>query len=238
MTYSHVWMSAGMSRSTPAPHRSSEADHHARSRRALVEAGARELSHHAYSVLELERVAREAGCSLGTLHDLFATKEDLALAVVEWAEKTWYDTLGYLFGRETDPVGALLAVARGHAVYSRDHVLVVTTLRAEFEGSDHAVGRVVNEVLERFVDNTIRLINAGRRDGTIPPGPPPRELALAYMGTLSWVVKSLSGHAPFDALLAERAVTGLLGVAPAGPSEHRTEERDGPAGSLTRAESS
>jgi AcrR family transcriptional regulator len=204
-----------------------------------MEAGARELSHHAYSVLELEHVAREAGCSLEALHHLFATKEDLALAVVESAEKNWYDTLGYLFGREADPVGALLAVARGHAVYSRDHVFpVMTTLRAEFEGSDHTVGRAVNDILERFVDNTIRLISAGRRSGTIPPGPPPRELSLAYLGTLSWVVKSLSGHAPFDVLLAERAVSGLLGVASPGPSEHHTGKPDGPPGSHARAQSS
>lgn len=210
-----------MTHSTSATHRPTGADSLARTRRALVVACNREMAHHAVGALELERVAREAGCTLEALHDLFATKEDIALAVVEWAEKTWYDTLGHLFAKEADPVGALLEVARGHAVYSRDHVFpVMTTLRAEFEGSDHPVGRAVNEVLERFVDNTIRLINAGRRNGTIPPGPPPRQLSLAYLGALSWVVKSLSGHAPFDALLAERAVAGVLGVEPSGPREH------------------
>jgi AcrR family transcriptional regulator len=219
-------MSAGMTRSTPARHRPTEADSPVRIRRALVEACNRELAHHGYGDLELEGLAREAGCSLEAVRDLLATKEELALAAVEWAEKSWYDTLGYLFAREADPVGALLAVARGHAVYSRDHVFpVMTTLSAEFEGSDHPVGRAVNEVLERFVDNTIRLINAGRRNGTIPPGPPPRQLSLAYLGALSWVVNNLSGHAPFDALLAERAVAGVLGVAPSGPSEHRSRIR-------------
>jgi AcrR family transcriptional regulator len=211
-----------MTHSAPAPHRPTEADSSDRIRRALVEACNRELAHHGYEALELERVAREVGCSLEALHHLFATNEELALAAVEWAEKTWYDTLGYLFSREADPVGALLAVARGHAVYSRDHVFpVMTTLRAEFEGSDHPVGQAVNQVLERFVDNTIRLIVAGRRSETIPPGPPPRQLALAYLGALSWVVKNLSGHAPHDVLLAERAVSGLLGVAPSGPGERR-----------------
>ena len=163
-----------MTHSTPAPHRPIEADSLARIRRALVEACNRELAHHAYGALELERVAREVGCSLEALHHLFPTKEELALAAVEWAEKTWYDTLGYLFSREADPVGALLAVARGHAVYSRDHVFpVMSTLRAEFEGSDHPVGRAVNEILERFVDNTIRLIIAGRRSGRSPRDPHP-----------------------------------------------------------------
>jgi AcrR family transcriptional regulator len=191
-----------------------------------VEACNRELAHNAYGALELERVAGEAGCSLEALHHRFDSKEDLALAALEWAERTWYDTLGYLFTRVADPVEALLAVARGHAIYSRDHVFpVMTTLRAEFEGSGHPFGRAVNEVLERFVNNTIRLIHAGRRSGAIPPGPPPRELSLAYVGALSWVVKNLSGQAPYDALLAERAVSGLLGVAPSGPSEYRSHIR-------------
>jgi len=211
-----------MTHSPPAPHRPTEADSSERTRRALVEACNRELAHHAYGALELERIAREAGCSIEALHHVFDSREDLALAAVEWAERTWYDTLGYLFKRVADPVGSLLAVAHGHAIYSRDHVFpVMTTLRAEFEGSDHPVGQAVNEVLERFVDNTSRLIIAGRRNGAIPPGPPPRQLSLAYLGTLSWVVKNLSGHAPYDVLLAERAVSGLLGVAPSGPGERR-----------------
>jgi len=211
-----------MTHSAPAPQRPTEADSSDPIRRALVEACNRELAFHAYGALELERVAREAGCSIEALHHLFDSKEELALAAVEWAERTWYETLGYLFTREADPVEALLAVARGHAVYSRDHAFpVMTTLKAGFERSDHPVGRAVNEVLERFVNNTIRLIIAGRRSGTIPPGPPHRQLALAYLGALSWVVKNLSGHAPFDAQLAERAVSGVLGVAPSGPSEHR-----------------
>jgi AcrR family transcriptional regulator len=150
------------------------------------------------------------------LYHLFRSKEELALAVVQWFEETWYEEVGYLSADESDPVGALLAVARGHAVFCRNDVPpVLTTFRAEFEGRDHPVGRAVKETIERIVDDTVRLMTAARRSGAIPPGPPPRELALAYLGALDGVAKSLRGQAPYDAVLAEKAALGLLGLAPA-----------------------
>lgn len=163
----------------------------------------------------LERVASEAGYSRRALNRLFADKEELTLAMAQWAEETWYEEVGYRLADETDPVGALLAVARGHAVYCRKDVgLVMTRLSAEFEEREHPVGRAVNEALGRFVDHTIRLITAGRQSGAIPPGPPPQQLALAYLGALDAVVRPLRGQAPYDTLLAERAVAGVLGLAP------------------------
>jgi AcrR family transcriptional regulator len=205
-----------MTRTASAPRRHTLALRgRARTQRVLFKAAAQEITRSGYEHLVMEHVAIEAGISRKALYRFFAHKEELALAVVEWAEQAWYDEVGYLFSDEADPVGALLAVARGHAVYCRrDMPPIMTTLRAEFEGRDHPVGRAIDDILGRFIENTIRLINTGRRSGVIPPGPPPRELALAYLGALAWAVKNLSVQAPFDALLVERVVSGLLGVAP------------------------
>ena len=220
------------SESESAPDRPRRAEGRDRTRNALLRAAAHEFSRFGYADSSLERVADEvwssveeasppADLSVGAvyarpeLYHLFRSKEELALAVVRWLEETWYEEVGYLFADEADPVGALLAVARGHAVFSRKVPPVVTTLRAEFEGRDHPVGRAVNQAVGRFIDDTVRLITTGRRSGGIPPGPPPKEVALAYLGALDWVVKTLRGQAPFDALLAEKAVLGLLGLAPA-----------------------
>ena len=198
-----------------APDRPTQADRRARTRHALLKAASQEVAAHGYANMVLERVAREAGYSRGALYHLFAGKEDLALALAQWAEETWYEEVGHLFADEADPVGALLAVARGHAVSCRKDVgLVMTALSAEFTGRDHPVGRAVNEALGRFINHTIRLIKAGRRSGAIPPGPPPRVLALAYLSVLDSVVRPLRGQAPFDILLAERAVSGVLGLPP------------------------
>lgn len=155
----------------------------------------------------------EAGYTRGALYHLFANKEELALAVVRWVEETWYEDMGPLFAADGDPVGALVAVARGHAVYCRrDVARVMTTLRVEFGDRDHPVGRAVNAAGDRVVRDCARLITAGRRNGTIPPGPPPRVLALALMGALEGLVINLSGRAPLDELLSERIVGAVLGL--------------------------
>jgi hypothetical protein len=58
----------------------------------------------------------------------------------------------------------------------------------------------------------VRLINAGRREGSIPPGPPAKAVALACIGALEGAVIALAGQAPHDEQLAARAVAGVLGL--------------------------
>jgi hypothetical protein len=114
-----------------------------------------------------------------------------------------------------DPVVALVAVARGHAIYCRrDVARVMMTLRVELSGQDHPVGRAVEEVVRRLVADCTKLITAGRRTGAIPPGPPARVLAGAYLGAIEGLMISISGQAPYDVILAERVALGLLGLAP------------------------
>jgi AcrR family transcriptional regulator len=181
-----------------------------------LEAAARGLSRYGYSDLVLERVAAEAGYTRGALYHLFANKEDLALAVVDWVRETWYAEVGSLIRDIEDPVGTLIAVARGHAVLCRrDVARVMMTLRVEFAGRDHSVGRKTRDVERQLVADCERLVTAGRRSGAIPPGPPVRAMARAYLGAIEGLVINLAGQAPFDAVLAERAVRGLLGLPPA-----------------------
>jgi AcrR family transcriptional regulator len=204
------------------PARRTQADRRARTRSALLEAAARGLSRYGYSNLNLERVAAEAGYTRGALYHLFAGKEDLALAVVEWVRESWYGEVGSLLRDVDDPAGTLAAVARGHAVFCRrDVARVMITLRVEFSGRDHPVGQRLREVERQLFRDCARLITAGRRTGAIPPGPPVRALARAYLGAIEGLVINLAGEAPFDADLAERAARGVLGLPPAGPSAPR-----------------
>src|SRR5947208_6131808 len=98
---------------------STQAERRARSRSALLDSAARALSCHGYGNLVLEEVAREAGYTRGALYHQFKDKEDLALAVLRWAEETWVREVGDVASRQDDPVDALLAMARGHAVLCR-----------------------------------------------------------------------------------------------------------------------
>lgn len=200
---------------TAARPRQTQADRRARTRNALLEAAARGLSRHGYANLVLERVASDAGYTRGALYHLFANKEELALAVVDWVEETWYGEMGPLMEDVDDPVAALVAVVRGHAVYCRrDVARVMMTLRVEFSDQDHPVGRAVARAVERVVGNCTVLVAAARESGAIPPGPPPGLLGLAIVGAVEGLVISLSGKAPFDEELAERVTVSLLGLTP------------------------
>lgn len=180
-----------------------------------MEAAAKHISRHGYSDMVLERVASDAGYTRGALYHFFANKAELTLAVIDWVNQTWHDEVGFLLAQRTDPVGTLVAVARGTAVYCRnDRARVLSRLLAEFHRVDHPVGRAAEEAAGHIVDEIIGVIKAGRRSGAIPPGPPPRMLAVAYLGSMEGVVSQLAGQDPFDAMFAERAALGVLGLPP------------------------
>jgi AcrR family transcriptional regulator len=192
-----------------------QGERRARSRNALLESAARGLSRFGYGNLILEQVAADAGYTRGALYHQFKDKQDLALAVIEWADETWRQEVGRLAEQETDPVATLIAMARGHAVLCRrDIARVAIALRLEFAGQDHPVGRELERVSESLVRRCTRLINAGRRAGSIPPGPPARAVALAFVGALEGTVIAVAGQAPHDELLAARAAAGVLGLDP------------------------
>ena len=166
----------------------------------------------------LEEVAREAGYTRGALYHQFRDKEDLALAVLGWVNETWWREVGEPAERESHPVAVLLALARGHAIYCRrDVARVMMALRVEFADQEHPVGREIERVSRTLFKRCARLIEAGRRDGSIPPGPPARAVALAFWGALEGAVIALAGQAPNDELLAARTAAGVLGLAPPAP---------------------
>ena len=70
-----------------------------------------------------------------------------------------------------------------------------------------------------LVKRCVRLIDAGRRDGSIPAGPPARTVAIAFWGALEGVVIALAGQAPHDELLAARTVAGVLGLDPSASTQ-------------------
>jgi AcrR family transcriptional regulator len=208
-----MYVRAGATTEPASGRRGTQADRSARTRSALLESAARGLSRYGYGNLILERVASEAGYTRGALYHQFKDKEDLALAVIDWVDETWREEVGRLVVQESDPVVALIVLARGHAVYCRrDVARVAMALRLEFSGQDHPVGRHLERVSEGLVKRCTRLIRAGRRAGTIPAGPPARAVALAFIGAMEGTVIQLAGQAPHDEVLAARAVAGVLGL--------------------------
>lgn len=195
-----------------------QAARRARTRAALLESAAQGLSRYGYGNLVLEQVARDAGYTRGALYHQFKDKQDLTLAVCAWLLDTWQQEVGNGVEREPDPVAALLALARGHAVFCRrDVARVAFALRLEFTGQDHPVGREVEKSYGLLVDLCLGLIEAGREAGAIPDGPPVEVAAHAFVGALEGTVIALAGRAPHDELHAARAAAGVLGLDPLTP---------------------
>jgi AcrR family transcriptional regulator len=206
-------MSRASAQTLPVPERLTQTERRARSRNALLESAARGLSRDGYGNLVLEEVAREAGYTRGALYHQFKDKEDLALAVIEWVNENWMREVGEPAARQAEPVAELLALARGHAVFCRrDIARVVMALRLEFAGQDHPVGGRIEGIWETGIKRCTKLVNAARKAGSIPPGPPARATALALFGALEGTVIALAGDRPHDELLAARAVSGVLGL--------------------------
>jgi AcrR family transcriptional regulator len=194
--------------------RLTQADRRARSRSALLEATARQISGAGYGSLNLEAVAAEAGYTRGALYHQFAGKEALALATVAWVRETWWEEVGAVFDDPRPPHEVLVELARRHAVYCRRDIAgVMAALRVEFAAREHPIGAAVREVAVELVGRLARLIEAGREQGSIPPGPSARTLAAASLSAIEGAVIALAGNPRDDEEVAERVARGLLGVA-------------------------
>jgi AcrR family transcriptional regulator len=202
---------------TPAPARTrrTQADRRDQTRAALLESAARHLSRYGYGNVVLEHIARDAGYTRGALYYLFADKQELTLAVMGWVLQTWEEEVGPQVQAQTDPVAALLTLARGHAVFCRrDLARVAIALRVEFSGQDHPVGRVVEGAYDELIDQCEGLISAGRRAGSIPNGPPARVAATAFVGALEGLTVALAGQRAYDERYATQVAAGVLGLDP------------------------
>lgn len=199
----------------PAGGERSQAARRARSRAALLEATARSISRSGYANLVLEQVARDAGYTRGALYHQFEDKDDLVLATVGWVDQAWRAEVGALIDRQASPLAKLMAFAEGHAVFCRrDIARVAVALRVELGDSEHPVGKEIERVAETGYERVARLIEAGRKDGSIPAGPPARVVARGFVGAVEGTVIALRGEAPHDAALAAGAGRGVLGVTP------------------------
>jgi len=194
------------------PARRTQAERRARTRAALLEAAAKGFSRYGYGNVVLEQVANEAGYTRGALYHQFAGKEELALAVVEWVAESWEREVWQPAQRNAQPVEVLVALARGHIAYCRrDIARVMMSLRVEFAGREHPVGRTVDAIGKDLGRRFGTLITAGRRNGSIPPGPSARTLAVAVVAAMEGLAIQMAGVRD-DELIAERMVRGVLGL--------------------------
>jgi AcrR family transcriptional regulator len=191
---------------------STQAQRRAASRAALLEATARGISRGGYGALKLDDVATEAGYTRGALYHQFRDKDALVLATVAWVRETWEAEVGTVLHDDgLDPVQALTELARRHAVYCRRDVAgVMIALRVETAGAP--IAATLQDHVADLVQRVRRLILAGRRTGTIGPGPSATVLAGSLLAAIEAATLALRGRTDnADEEVAQRIVRGLLG---------------------------
>jgi AcrR family transcriptional regulator len=200
---------------TAPPARRTQADRRAASRAALLESTARHISRVGYGHLVLSEVAADAGYTRGALYHQFADKDELVLATLDWVRETWLAEVGTVFEADLAPLAAITELARRHAIYCRRDIAgVMTAIRVEFGARDHPIRDALLAQQRDLVGRVRTLILAGRRDGSIPPGPSATALAAATMSAIEAAVITLSGRPDLDVDLAQRVALGLV----AGPA--------------------
>jgi AcrR family transcriptional regulator len=195
---------------------STQAERRAASRAALLEATARGISRGGYGALKLDEVAAAAGYTRGALYHQFRDKDALVLATVQWVRETWEAEVGTVLQDDAlAPADALTELARRHAVYCRRDVAgVMLALRVEAAAPDHPIGTAVRAQVDDLVQRVRRLVLAGRRDGTIAPGPSATVVAGSLLAAVEAATLALRGRTDSaDEEIAQRLVRGLLQAA-------------------------
>jgi AcrR family transcriptional regulator len=191
--------------------RRTQAERRAESRAALLEATARGISRVGYSHLSLGEVAAEAGYTRGALYHQFADKDALVLATLEWVRETWEVEVGTVFDEDLAPVEAIVELARRHALFCRRDIAgVMAALRVEFAAREHPIHDGLWDLMRDLVGRVRRLILAGRRDGTIQPGPSAAALASATLAAIEAATIALAGRTDEDVDIARRIALGLI----------------------------
>jgi len=185
----------------------------AATRAALVAAARPLFTERGYAAVGTDEIARAAGVTRGALYHQFAGKEALVLAAVGWVRETWWEEVGAIFDEGLPPHETLVGLARRHAVYCRRDIAgVMAALRVEFGAREHPIGEAVRAVAVELVGRLEQLIEAGRAQGTIPPGPPARTLASASLSAVEGAVIALAADPRHDEEVAARVAGGLLGA--------------------------
>jgi len=136
------------------------------------------------------------------------------LGVIDWVDETWRQKVGSLIEKGPNPLVALIALARGHAVYCRrDVARAAMALRASVQRLGASCwGGHLERVTESLHQTLYSSHQRGAQSGTIPADPPAGAVALALVGVLEGTVIQLVGQAPNDQELAARAAIGVHGM--------------------------
>jgi TetR/AcrR family transcriptional repressor of nem operon len=179
----------------------------------LVRAAARLFLERSYQAVGVNEICAVAGLPKGSLYHWFDSKDDLAVAVIDYHAQALWTLLDQYEEEAIGPVAKMRATARAVDVFQRQLAdrygrvmgCPLGNLAVELSTSDHSAGRHVANVFERWERRVAGHCRDAASVGLLTDGVDPYELARVLMATMQGMILmakvSVSDPAPIGAAM-------------------------------------
>jgi AcrR family transcriptional regulator len=156
------------------------ADTRARTRRALLDAGARAFAERGYHQTPIDSVSELAGVAKGTIYNYFSSKQELLHALVEEACQLAADAAGAI--PNTAPTRARLeAFVDANLTWARERQPLALLFARELLAGDAETKALIRRAAAPCVEKLAAILRDGIERGEIDPYAQPEALALTFI---------------------------------------------------------
>jgi AcrR family transcriptional regulator len=129
--------------------------------------------------ISIDELTRTVGISRPAFYFYFPSKDAVLLTLLDRVMTASFDAAGRNYASDSDDPTQQWrhAIEAGFRTFSAHRAVVVAAAQAKVRNPE--VRKLWNSILQRWLQRTIRAIEAERRRGASPPGIPAKDLAIA-----------------------------------------------------------
>jgi len=186
----------------------------------VLDAAMEVFSEKSFGHVSVEEIATRAEISVGTLYNLFHSKEEVYTAVVSRSQGDFLDTIERLLGEARGPREQILAVVRGHLqhfanVENAMKIYISATNGFQWE-LRNKLAVEVNERLSGFEAQLVDICQVGMDEGIFKKDVSAQDLAAVILGVPHSFLMAAARNDPPDVAasipVAEITIDRLLGT--------------------------
>jgi TetR/AcrR family transcriptional regulator len=186
------------------------ADTRARTRRALLDAGARAFAERGYHQTPIDSVSALAGVAKGTIYNYFSSKQELLHALVKEACQLAADAAGAT--PNTAPTRARLeAFVGANLTWARERQSLALLFARELLAGDAETKSLIRRAAAPCVEKLAAILEDGIDRGEIDPLAQPEALAMTFMAlTNMLLLQSWEARLEWPPVQLPAAAAGLF----------------------------
>jgi TetR/AcrR family transcriptional repressor of nem operon len=180
----------------------------------ILKEAAQLFSVHGYFHTTVDDVMARAGLTKGGFYAHFASKEELARAVIEHATELWLGKVAEHVARFSDPRDQLRALLEGYRLYAVDRTFeggcFFVNLSTEVDDQNEDLRALVDARFVQFRAMVAGIVEMGKALGVFRPETPALGLATTLTGYLTGTM--MQAKASRDFTLFDRGNAVLVGL--------------------------